>query len=257
MNDREYQEIVGDYLGKLDRALRGSVSVVSRKEIVDEVHQHIDEAWSASTGRSRTDLLNILDRLGEPEELAQEYSPSSQMQSSPSKDPDLLSVAAVVCTALFWPLGVILAWLSPRWLVRDKAIATFLTAGAFVFLLFNVLAAGNGGTAVLDCNQSQRSSSCSKAQIQQFRQQSERDGTKLVTCWNALQPCPPEPTVAQNVAKGIIMGFSLIGFYFVAAMFLALRRLPLPSRRAFALPFSSVVLVGASFLFITVISPLP
>ncbi len=34
----------------------------------------------------------------------------------------------MVLTVIFWPVGVLLAWLSPRWFARDKVAATALPA---------------------------------------------------------------------------------------------------------------------------------
>ncbi len=71
MNEREKAELVEDYLGRLSRGLQ-DVHTSSRQELMEDVRRHIDEAWAESPDHSRVALLNILDRLGEPEDLIRE-----------------------------------------------------------------------------------------------------------------------------------------------------------------------------------------
>lgn len=71
MNDREKAELTEDYLDRLSQSLR-DVPTSSRQELVEDVRRHIDEAWAESPDHSRVSLLNILGRLGEPEDLAME-----------------------------------------------------------------------------------------------------------------------------------------------------------------------------------------
>jgi uncharacterized membrane protein len=124
VNESERREMVESYLRRLASEL-GDAPKEARQELVEDVRGHIEEAWAASPEQSRAALLNILERLGRPETLAREERERLGLERPPEQtSPDLLSVAAVVFTVLFWPIGVILAWLSPRWLIRDKAIAT-------------------------------------------------------------------------------------------------------------------------------------
>ncbi len=71
MNEREKAELVEAYLGRLSRALRGAPAG-QRRELLEDVRGHIEEAWAESPDRGRASLLHILDRLGEPEDLARE-----------------------------------------------------------------------------------------------------------------------------------------------------------------------------------------
>jgi uncharacterized membrane protein len=133
--------MIDGYLRRLDRAL-ADAPPATRRELVEDVRGHITEAWDNAPQRDRATLLNILERLGEPEGLArEEYERLGIQPAGHGQGPDLLSAAAVVLTVLFWPAGVVLAWLSDRWSTRDKAIATLLpTLGLVLGLTLSVAA---------------------------------------------------------------------------------------------------------------------
>ncbi len=71
MNEDERRELVEDYLARLGRELDGA-PLRRRRELVDSIREHIEEAWDASPERNRASLVGILERLGEPEEVARE-----------------------------------------------------------------------------------------------------------------------------------------------------------------------------------------
>ena len=124
MNEREERALVERYLDRLSRAL-ADVPAEARRELLEDVRGHIDEAWAAEPDRSREALQAILQRLGEPEALAAEERERLGLPAiPPHSHPGLLEWAAIVLTAVFTPIGLILAWLSTRWQARDKAIAT-------------------------------------------------------------------------------------------------------------------------------------
>ena len=62
-------EILAGYLARLEAAL-APVPDPRRQELLDEVREHIAEARMALTDETDADLLNILDRLGDPAEVA-------------------------------------------------------------------------------------------------------------------------------------------------------------------------------------------
>jgi uncharacterized membrane protein len=128
--------IVEGYLARLEAEL-GSAPADRRRELLADVREHITEARATLEQETDADLLNILDRLGEPAELAREATePSSvQMVVSNSLYPAMtwgwIEVAAILLMILAWPAGIILVWLSRFWGSRDKAIATALGAVPF------------------------------------------------------------------------------------------------------------------------------
>ena len=62
-------QLVSDYLGRLDSALAG-LPKARREEILDEITNHIAEERSRLDDESDADLRNLLDRVGDPGEVA-------------------------------------------------------------------------------------------------------------------------------------------------------------------------------------------
>lgn len=157
---QEYLEEVSDRLSDLPAP--------DRNEILAELRVHIEEAVGGGTEATETDVRNALDRLGSPRELAEEARlragvSTSEASTEPverrlDKTPTTLEVAAIVLTAILWPIGVVLAWTSPRWLTRDKVIATVLpTVGTLMVLALVVgglMAWESGSTGVVSVSQS-------------------------------------------------------------------------------------------------------
>jgi uncharacterized membrane protein len=141
-------EIVSGYLGRLETAL-APVPSARRQELLEDVRAHIAEARSALSNETDADLLNVLDRLGDPADMATaeigraESTPASQR---PSRN---MEIAAIVLLLVFWPVGVVLLWISDAWTTRDKLIGTLVPPGGFlaVIVLGPVLALGALGTA--------------------------------------------------------------------------------------------------------------
>ncbi len=68
----------------------------------------------------------------------------SPRQERAWSDQDVLTAVAVGVTAVLWPIGLLLAWASPRWRLVDKLIATVLPLVGLMFSLL-VLPAGARG----------------------------------------------------------------------------------------------------------------
>ena len=62
-------EIVAGYLARLAAAL-APVPEARRLELLDELREHIAEARQALSVETDADVLNILDRLGDPADVA-------------------------------------------------------------------------------------------------------------------------------------------------------------------------------------------
>jgi uncharacterized membrane protein len=110
------QQIVDGYLARLDRELRDR-AVAGRAELIAQVESHIAEARAALDTETDVDLLNILDRLGSPDLVAEGARvvggtapiepPQQQTLFAATVIPGLLIVA--------WPLGVIRLLYSGAW----------------------------------------------------------------------------------------------------------------------------------------------
>lgn len=140
MTEPERREMVEGYLRRLERELE-DVPAGARQELIEDVRSHITEAWESAAEHNRATLLNILERLGTPEVLAREERERLGIESEPlQKDADVLSIAAIVFTVVFWPLGVLLSWISSRWSPADKAVATMIPVlGLFLGLMMSMV----------------------------------------------------------------------------------------------------------------------
>ncbi len=73
-------DLVAGYLGRLDVALRGAPR---RRELLDDIREHIDVARAKATGDPELAVRETLERLGTPEEIAAEAIPRTD-QRAPS-----------------------------------------------------------------------------------------------------------------------------------------------------------------------------
>jgi uncharacterized membrane protein len=129
-------QLVSDYLGRLDSALAG-LPKARREEILDEITNHIAEERSRLRDESDADLRNLLDRVGDPAEVAD--AARDETDERPAPQPRRIGpveVLALVLTPLIWPAGVILLWLSPAWNLRDKLIGTLAPPGGYGLAVF-------------------------------------------------------------------------------------------------------------------------
>lgn len=251
VDNQSYNRLVRDYLKRLDAALKERTSVLSRKEVVDEVRQHIEEAWASLPNHSRADLLNILERLGEPESLAREYAEDDARGSKqPKTSLDLPAIAVVILTALFWPIGILLAWVSNRWLVRDKAIATLLVVGGFVlFVLMITPAQSSGGTSGMSYEPADKANGY-RATTRFYTK--TQNGIKIITCHGTLAQCEPQPGALENAAGAVMGILAFGGIYLIAAIYLAVRKLPDPTRAAEVVPISIGLFVTAFLMSVVI-----
>jgi hypothetical protein len=151
------EALVRSYLDRLRAAGWGLVPE-RRDELVAEVREHIDTALHVDrqAGNSvEVAARNVLERLGPPEEIVRAESEDTPYGSSPypvaPPQPERywggLEIAAIVTLAagsiilpVIGPLiGMVLAWVSPRWTTRQKVVATALSllpqALLFAFIL--------------------------------------------------------------------------------------------------------------------------
>jgi hypothetical protein len=128
-------QLVDQYLSRLDSALQG-VPAARREEIIEEISNHIADERGRLHDDSDAAVLNLLDRVGDPVELAAAARDVAASPAQPTRRIGAVEVLALVLTPLIWPAGVILLWLSPAWNTRDKLIGTLLPPGGYLFLVF-------------------------------------------------------------------------------------------------------------------------
>jgi hypothetical protein len=130
------EQLIDGYLARL-RVAATDLPASVRDELIEDMRAHIAEARTRETEETDATILNILDRLGEPELLvAEARRRPDAVASAPSAEPGryrpgILEIAALVLLAFMWPVAVILLWISPAWNIRDKIIGTLLPPGGF------------------------------------------------------------------------------------------------------------------------------
>jgi uncharacterized membrane protein len=135
-------QLIDGYLARL-RVAAADLPASVRDELIDDMRAHITEARARESDETDATILNILDRLGEPEAVVTEAArrPDVFGSGQPSGRPEpyrpgILEIAALVLLPFLWPVGVVLLWISPAWKIRDKVVGTVLPPGGYPGLLY-------------------------------------------------------------------------------------------------------------------------
>lgn len=122
--------LAADYLERLERAAR-SLPRSDRRELIEEINAHLAEA--TNPGMSDAEVLTVLDRLGDPEDIVAAQGPEDL---APRTGPGGHEWAAIVLLLaggfiffVGWFAGLVLLWSSRAWNVRDKLIGTLIVPG--------------------------------------------------------------------------------------------------------------------------------
>ena len=154
MTQTDTDAIVDSYLRQLDIALR-QVTPRRRRELIEEVSGHISRGREVLADRSAASVLDLLDKLGRPEEIAAAALAESDEQPPPSvlarsRGLEGLTVALLLfggfAFLVGWLVGVALLWTSNAWRVRDKVLGTLLFPGGLVLPLLIVLGPGRNAS---------------------------------------------------------------------------------------------------------------
>ena len=151
-------EIVDGYLKRLEREL-ADLPPGRRKEVVGQIAEHIADARAELSNETDADLLTIIDRLGEPDEIAAEA--RANFEITPSH-PGLLEILALVFLGLgsvvlafppvLWAMGTGFVWRSKVWSPRAKYVGAYIPfviglAGIVVSALVGGVIGGHDGFA--------------------------------------------------------------------------------------------------------------
>jgi uncharacterized coiled-coil protein SlyX len=132
-------QLVDDYLKRL-QAEAADLPRARRKELIEEISEHIAEARSVGS-ESEAEVRTLLDRLGDPADIAAEAAERSGTPPRRRGRADvpaliLLLIGGVVVPAIGWLVGVVLLWMSETWTTREKLIGTFVVPGGLALPLF-------------------------------------------------------------------------------------------------------------------------
>ncbi len=135
---------VEHYLHELDEELR-DLPPSRRRELLEEIREHIGSALAEVPEGEEAAVRNVLERLGEPAEIAEE---ARQRFGVPRAKPGfretlalvLLPIGGVIVPVIGWVVGAILLAGSNVWTSREKVIGLLLVPGgllpAATFLAF-------------------------------------------------------------------------------------------------------------------------
>ena len=133
------------YLRRLDDELR-DLPRARREEILAEVREHINEADPVG----EAEIRDVLDRLGDPEDIAAEARERFGITRGPRMGMQeifaliLLTIGGLIFPVIGWIIGVALLWGSSAWSRRDKWVGTLLFPGGMA-LPFLVVGGTIGG----------------------------------------------------------------------------------------------------------------
>ncbi|HUY57115.1 MAG TPA: hypothetical protein VMV12_04735 [Candidatus Micrarchaeaceae archaeon] len=141
------ETLVSRYLADLDRALR-SLAAPRRRQIMEEISAHIAEGRAELDGDDEAGVRALLDRVGDPELIAEEAGASAEPpRGSDAWVPWLLLVGGFLLV-VGWFAGVLLLWTSHAWGLRDKLLGTFVLPGG----LLGLVVLGGFPTSVGECS---------------------------------------------------------------------------------------------------------
>ena len=125
--------LVEDYLRRLNRELSG-LSRARRRELTEQIASHIAEARAGLDYEDEAEIPNLLDRLGDPAEIAAEAQERADPRPSRAGWMEILAlilllVGGIVLPVVGWFVGVVLLWVSDAWSTREKLVGTFVIPG--------------------------------------------------------------------------------------------------------------------------------
>ena len=125
---------VEDYLDRLEEEL-ADVPRARRRELVSEISDHIAEGRAEA--RTEAEVRTLLDRLGEPAEIADEARERFPAPARRSRTLEICALVALTAGVVFLPIagplaGVTLLWFSSVWTVGDKVKASIIVLAGCV-----------------------------------------------------------------------------------------------------------------------------
>lgn len=140
------------YFDRLERELADLPSG-RRRELMEEIRDHVDQSLSAQPDPSEADIRNVLDRLGDPAEIASEARERYGVRRAEVRRSDWAAVFLLPFGGMFvlilgvlgvlgWLLGAILLLISRVFSPRDKLIGLLLFPGGLLLPFVLVSRAG-------------------------------------------------------------------------------------------------------------------
>ncbi len=143
-------DLIAAYLRRLADELR-DLPKPRRTELVEEIREHIAEARTGLPSQDEVDVRNLLERLGDPGDIAAEARERFGIPPAKSGAREILAliflpIGGVLLPFLGWFVGMALLWTSRVWTSRDKWIGTLLFPGGLAVPFFLAVFATSGGS---------------------------------------------------------------------------------------------------------------
>jgi hypothetical protein len=139
---------ISSYLARLAAAAQAQGLPPGRQEeLLAEIRGHIADALAASTVSTDVAVAGVLDRLGSAEEIVaaevtdRRASPAEAVPAGPRWGGlEIVAVVGLVVGSYVVPVigtvvGLVCAWMSPRWTTRQKSIATAMSVLPLLLLI--------------------------------------------------------------------------------------------------------------------------
>jgi hypothetical protein len=143
MSTVDTDRLVDDYLRRLEAAA-AHLPRARRAELVAEIRDHVRDALGEQEVAGDASVLNVLERLGPPEEIVAEGEPPPTAPTPP-RWIDVAAVLALVVPLLGWFVGSVLVLISGAWSRRDKVFGLLLLLLPVLVLGIGVVATGSSG----------------------------------------------------------------------------------------------------------------
>jgi hypothetical protein len=140
-------QLVDDYLGRLESEL-ADLPRARRAELLDEIREHIAAAQAELEPGDEAGLRTILERLGDPADIAAEARERSDVQPRQGRGLEIAALLVMllggaIIPVIGWLAGVALLWASNVWTTREKLIGTLVPPGGIGVALILFLVGGS------------------------------------------------------------------------------------------------------------------
>jgi uncharacterized membrane protein len=127
--------LVDDYLKRLDGEL-SDLPRERRRELTEEIAGHIAEARADLDPENEAEIRNLLERLGDPAEIAAEERARSGLVSRRAGPVEIAALIGLLVGGFVfvigWFVGLVLLWVSEAWSLREKLVGTLLVPGGLL-----------------------------------------------------------------------------------------------------------------------------
>jgi hypothetical protein len=142
----EADALILRYLQDLEAQLH-DLPAARRRELLDEVGEHIAAARAGLDPETEAGVRGMLERLGDPADIAAEARERFGVQPSRPSTPvlEIVTIVLLVIPFLGSLVGAVLVWLSRRWTTGEKLVGTLGGLSWLVAGLGGIVIPAGGG----------------------------------------------------------------------------------------------------------------